>query len=411
MTGTPPGLPSWWRRLARAVLALVLVVVIATGGYLGYAAVRHAQPVTLPPPTGPYPVGRTMVEWTDHDRSDPLAPGTAAARELAVWLWYPAAASALSGPRAAYAPGGWAQVHLAGLPGLAETSFGGVRDHSVTAAPLAAGRFPVVVLEPGLGFAAVQYATIGENLASHGYLVAAVTPTYSANVTVLHGQVVHATQAGNPSALEADLHGPEAQRTADRLVQVWAQDARFTAGQVAALDHSGPFAGHVDATRTAYIGHSFGGAASLQACHDDPHCAAAANLDGTQFGTVVHSGLRQPTLTIASDNSCVTGTCDPTDVVERSVQATARTFFAASAGPSWTYRITGAHHLNFTDYDAYYLGAPLRHLLALGPIRRGRCLTITDDVLAAFIQHALQHLPAPLLDHPTAHYPELRRLS
>ncbi|MCW2904066.1 MAG: uncharacterized protein JWO67_6331, partial [Streptosporangiaceae bacterium] len=54
-----------------------------------------------------------------------------------------------------------------------------------------------------LGFAAPQYTTLAENLASHGYLVAGVTPTYSANLTVLHGHTLHATTAGNPPAFDA----------------------------------------------------------------------------------------------------------------------------------------------------------------------------------------------------------------
>lgn len=54
----------------------MLVLVVALGGYVGYVAIRAAQPVNLPTPTGPYPVGRIIVEWTDHARTDPLAPSS-----------------------------------------------------------------------------------------------------------------------------------------------------------------------------------------------------------------------------------------------------------------------------------------------------------------------------------------------
>jgi predicted dienelactone hydrolase len=122
---------------------------------------------------------------------------------------------------------------------------------------VADGRFPIVALEPGLGFAALQYSTLAENLASHGY-------------------------TGN------------AARQGDRLVDVWAADARFAAMQVAGLGRVGRFAGRVDATRTSYVGHSFGGAASLEACRSDPRCAGAVELDGTQYGPVVRTGLNKP---------------------------------------------------------------------------------------------------------------------
>src|SRR5205085_7667383 len=92
----------------------------------------------------------------------------------------------------------------------------------------------------------------------------------------------------------ADLHAGQAQADGDRLVGVLAADARFAAAGAAALDANGPFAGHVDATKTTYVGHSFGGAAALEACRTDTRCAGAADLDGTQYGDVVRTGLRKP---------------------------------------------------------------------------------------------------------------------
>jgi predicted dienelactone hydrolase len=367
----------------------MLAGVILAGGYLGSVAVRRARPVTLPAAAGIYRVGRLRTEWTDPTRTDPLAPTPGNPRELAVWLWYPAPADA-TGPRAAYAPGPWAALHFPGIAAWGETSFDAVRVRSIESAPVAAGRFPLVVLEPGLGLAAPQYTAIAENLAAHGYLVAGVTPTYSANTTVLHGRVVTASAAGNPAALNGDdVHAPDAEKAADGLVRVWAADARFVAGRVVTLDHDGRLAGHVDVTHTVYVGHSFGGAASLQACHDDPHCAAAADLDGTQFGPVVRSGLRRPTLIMASD-SCVTGTCQPASSADRSDQATARALLAAGTVPEQAYRVEGMRHFDFTDYDAYFLAGPLRRLLALGSLSRGRGLTITNAYLTAFLDQAVR---------------------
>lgn len=403
------------RRILKALLTLVLAGVIVTGGYVGYVAVRHTRPVTLPAPTGPYQVGRTTFDWTDHARVDPLAPHVGTPRELSVWLWYPAVGA--SGRRAPYAPGAWSGLHLPSLPGLGETSFDAVRVHAFDGAPVAAGRFPIVVLEPGLGFAAPQYTTIAENLASHGYLVAGVTPTHSANLTVLHGQRVAASAAGNPASFDAaDLHAGAAQQDGDRLVQVWAADARFAAAQVTVLDRSSvsagpatsPFAGHVDADHIAYLGHSFGGAAALQACHDDPRCAAAVNLDGTQYGPVVHTGLDRPSLTIGSGDSCVTGTCRPTSAIDRADQATALALLAASTGPAWCYRITGARHFNFTDYATYYLAAPLRSQLALGSIDGDRGLIITGSYLTAFLDHSLRGRSGSPLTDPGARCPQVQ---
>ncbi len=382
------------------------MLVVALGGYVGYAAIRAAQPVALPTPTGRYPVGRTILDWTDHTRIDPLATRPGLPRELSVWLWYPASPGPGAQP-APYAPGAWAGLHMGSLPGLGETGFDAVHDHAFADVPVAGGRFPVVVLEPGMGFAAPQYTSLAESLASHGYLVVGVIPTYSANLTILNGQTVSATDAGNPPSFgAANVHAGQAQVDGDRLVDLWATDARFAAAQTAALDTDGRFAGHVNTTTTVYLGHSFGGAAAVEACSSDPHCSGAVDLDGTQYGPVVHVGLTKPMMVIGSQNSCVTGTCQPADPNDQASRGVARALLAASTGPIWCYQINGAKHFNFSDYGVYYLAAPIRSGLALGTIDGGDALTITNAYLTAFADHVTQGRPEPLLTGP-APYPQV----
>jgi predicted dienelactone hydrolase len=407
------------RRTLATILLVTLALLVATGGYLGYAVVRHQRPVALPPPSGSYPVGRAMFEWTDRARTDPLAPQPGTSRELSVWLWYPAQDSPGAGS-AAYAPDAWGGLHFGAPLGLAETDFGGIGTHSLDDVPVAAGRFPIVVLEPGLGLAAPQYTALAENLASHGYLVAGVTPSYSANLTVLHGRPVGSTPAGNPPAFDAaDLHTGLAAKAAAGLLEVWVADARFAAAEVAGLDRAasgepaataGRFAGHVDGARTAYVGHSFGGAASLGACRADPHCAGAVDLDGTQFGPVVRTGLDKPLMIWGSEGSCVTGACEPETAADASDRDTARSLLAAGSGRAWCFQLDGSKHFDFTDYAAYYLAAPLRQLLPLGGIDGGLGLTIVNTYVAAFLDQVLLSSPEPLLTAEPPPYPQVRAL-
>jgi pimeloyl-ACP methyl ester carboxylesterase len=276
---------------------------------------------------------------------------------------------------------------------------------------VAAGRFPVIVLAPGLGLAAPQYTVIAENLASHGYLVAALTPTYSANVSVLRGRVVEATQAGNPPALDADdLHQGQAVEAGDRLVATWAADVRSTADRTLALAKDPRFIGHINPTRVLYAGHSFGGAAALEGCRTDPRCAGAIDLDGTQFGQVVRAGLDKPLMIWGSDGSCVTGTCEPTTAGDTADAATATAMLAASTGPSWCYELTGSQHFTFTDYAAYYLAAPLRALIPVGKIDGTRALTIVGAYLAAFADHVLRGTAEPLLHNGPPPFPQVQTL-
>jgi predicted dienelactone hydrolase len=393
------------RRAARPVAALLLVAVVVAAGYLAWVALQRSRPLSLPAPDGRYRVGRSELTWTDAGRTDPLAPRPGTRRTLSVWIWYPAPRNSIDN-RAPYAPGAWAGLHLTGVAGFFEGRFDVVRGHALSEAPVADGTFPIVVLEPGMGLAAPQYTALAEGLASHGYLVAGVTPTYSARLTVLGSSAVRSTPRGNPSDLGERTASADAE--ANRLVDVWAADARFVAAQVARLAVTGQFGGRVLPNRTAYVGHSFGGAAALQACSTDPRCVAAADLDGTPYGTVVRSGLHVPLLLLGSQDSCVTGSCAADSADDRADVATTRSLLAASTGPAWCSTIEGARHLDFSDYGALYLARPLRATLALGDIDAARSLRIQQDYLAAYLDHTTRGAPVGVLDPRSRRYPELR---
>lgn len=396
--------PRWIGPAVRWVSVVVLVLVVVVAGYVASVGARNGRPLTLPAPAGPYRVGRMAFDWTDTSRPDPLGPRPGASRELSVWLWYPAPRDA-SGKHLPYAPGAWSGLHLQGPLGLFEAEFASVRDHARGGVPAAAGRFPLVVLEPGLGFSAPQYTVLAEDLASRGYLVAGLTPTYSANLTVLHGRPVASTTAGNPPDLGS--HTRRAADQADRLVDVWSADARFVADAVAGLDRAGRFAGRVSPTQVAYVGHSFGGAAALQACSTDSRCTGAVDLDGTQFGTVVHRGLQAPLLILGSQDSCVTGTCHAQSAEDRADRDTARSLLAASTAGTWCFTITGTRHFNFTDDAVLRLTPPVRTLYALGSIDGARGLAIQNTYVAAFLDHTAGARPRPLLSDTSPPFAEV----
>ncbi|MEV0349806.1 hypothetical protein AB0H88_28865 [Nonomuraea sp. NPDC050680] len=266
---------------------------------------------------------------------------------------------------------------------------------------MAPGRFPLVVLAPGMGLNAPVFSSLAQELASHGYVVASITPTYSANVTVLHGHVVASTPAGKPEGDE--------EKTADRVIGVWTADARFVAAHAAALDRDTNLAGHVDASRPLYIGHSFGGATAFQACHDDPSCAGAVDLDGALYGGVVRTGLRAPALMLGGENSCVIETCRADDAENRGMRDRTRQWLAASTGPVWRYEIAGTGHFNFTDYAVIYLAAPIRALFPLESIDGARGLRIQNAYVTQFADQAVRHQASPLLAGARL-YPEVRAL-
>jgi predicted dienelactone hydrolase len=256
--------------LLLAIIVLILVL-------LAYAAVMRIQHVTLPRPTGSAPVGRTELSLTDTGRTDPFATD-GRKRELAVWIWYPAAAGA-DEPTAPYVPAGWAPL-VSDVPLSQDLTAVSTNAHE--AAKLD-GRPPVVVLQPGLGLPVAGYTTLAEDLASHGYAVIGINETGSAAVVFPDGHVVPATPQGNVSGPNVD----EWYASAGRVTNVWADDAQFVVKQLAA---DPPQIGALDFSRIAYIGHSLGGAAAYEGCAQDSRCSAAVDLDGTLWTDVRNTG-------------------------------------------------------------------------------------------------------------------------
>ena len=123
------------------------VVVGLVAGFVGItvaSAVTMAQELTLPAVTGSSIVGRTELALTDDGRADPFATD-GRARELAVWIWYPAVTGS-SGTAAPYLPPTWAD--LANGAGIVSQDLNAVGTNAIADAPLD-GAPPVVVLLPG----------------------------------------------------------------------------------------------------------------------------------------------------------------------------------------------------------------------------------------------------------------------
>jgi platelet-activating factor acetylhydrolase isoform II len=142
------------------------------------------QTLYLPEPTGPCPAGTTSLWLTDTSRPDPWVPGVAA-RELMVSLWYPATSS--DGRRAQYMTPAESELQLTsrGITGVPPDALSRVRTNAaVDATPAGQQRgLPLVVLSPGFTNSRSALTALAEDLASHGYVVAAIDHTYESRAT------------------------------------------------------------------------------------------------------------------------------------------------------------------------------------------------------------------------------------
>ena len=246
-------------RSAPAILAILLAL---TGFATGIARAAGQQPPSVYGPDapqlarlGPHAVGVETITLVEHAQVDVLAynPKTHSApqrnRTLRVDVWYPAQAEPAA-PRAVYS----AAFPSAPPAPPAHFSVPGI---AVRNAPFAPGPYPLVIVSHGYSNAPAAMTWITENLASKGYVVAAI-------------------QHDDPPITDTrEFIEPVLRRPLD---------IAFVARQ---LQRSLAAKHWIDPDRTALIGYSMGGYGVLT--------AAGATLDpGSPLAKAVPGGLLLP---------------------------------------------------------------------------------------------------------------------
>lgn len=259
--------------------------------------------VVFPKPTGPYPVGTTLMHWVDESREEVLTPEDGDKRELVVQLWYPTTKQA-KGEAIHYLPHfDELRVVLSSQFRMFERKFKRARVPAIVGAPpLAKGkRMPIIVFSHGLGTSRLFYTSQILELASHGYCVASLDHTYDVEGTVCPGPYLVQRVAREESEAEKSI-GAVATKPASERLKVWAADLSFIVDRLAELASpraKGPFKRRLDLTRVGVIGHCYGGEAAMLACSRDKRFKAVGNENGWPPATeVAKAGLRQPLMFI-----------------------------------------------------------------------------------------------------------------
>lgn len=355
-----------------------------------------SAPVPSPMPTGPHPVGETLLHLVDPDRDEPITPGDDR-REVTVRLWYPAARE---GEPAGYVPD--LDELKKALDGRTTRLF---RHVEVTAAldvgvADVEGPLPVVVFSPGNDRIAAESAFLVEELASHGFAVVGVDHAYDARAVALADgtAVAHAEDdwpALPPPAADGvpDPDSAYLRYYAER-VDVRAADASFVLDRLAADD---PLGGALDLQRVGFVGHSVGGVAAGTFCATDPRAAACANLDGdTGLGPYLQTFV-QPYLVLTKafspSDAELRGWGLERDAWEAQLEAHRDELFGALSGGSWRIELAEATHESFTD-EPYALAA-LRGDPTAGHARR---MEQIRSYTIAFFDRFLRDGPGAELD-------------
>jgi predicted dienelactone hydrolase len=369
--------------LAALVLALVGGATAAAGEEQPAAAKSQLR---LPPPTGTRPIGTTTLYLTDNSRRDPLARERTQ-RRLVVQLWYPAATR--GGPRAAYTSPAIAS-RLETAFALPQGTFSSLPTYAGLAAPIARGRHPLLLLSHGLGTLREFQTALASELASRGYIVAAIAHTYdAAAVEFANGSVVEGTAPAQPT---------ESQRAL--LLRTRVGDVRFVLDELLkrSRTRTSPLAGRITPDRIGVLGHSLGGATAAAAMLGDPRIRAGLDLDGTMSGAVVAKGLRRPFMLIVGDHGGLTP-----DQAQ---------FFRRLHSTRYALSLRGAGHYSFTDLPLFGAAVPgLGHAFDIGTINPLRAHATISAYAAAFFDRTLRGREATVLDGPSPAYPEVTFVS
>jgi hypothetical protein len=168
-------------------------------------------------------------------------------------------------------------------------------------------------------------------------------------------------------------------------------------------DPSGKFTGRLDMRRLGMFGHSFGGATTLQFCHDDSRCTAGIDIDGAPYGSVVQEGLKQPFMFILSDHSR-----DLADPASGQIGAHIQSIYDRLPNGRLFITIRGANHFSFSDQmllkSRYVIGMLRR--FGFGPLEGRRGLAITTQYVHTFFDVYLKDAPASQLAYQQ--YPEVQ---
>jgi dienelactone hydrolase len=402
------------RGLFKAFAVLAILSLLGVGTLLGSIWLEQRTEVSLPTPTGPFPIGRAIYDWTDDATLDPLAPVPGTKRELLVWIWFPSATGASSAIQD-YLP---AQMRAAAAPSsglfrLLTRDVSKVHGHSTRDSDLSAQSqsYPVVIMRAGGSAEVWSYSTLAEDLASHGYVVVGFDAPYRTMAVVFpDGRVIKRTPENNPEHCEGKEHAQQGD-CVDRVLTAWTADIGFVLDRLERLnssDESGKFTGRFDMTRVGVFGHSFGGATAARFCHDDPRCKAGIDVDGQPFGTVVREGLHQPFMFLLSDQ------IHSSDPEIGRVLADIQSIYD-HLPPDGRVRIAirGANHFLFSDDGAILKSHIVRgtlRMLGLVGIDGRRQLAVTAYCVRTFFDGYLKGPSVSPLKISSPLYPEIQVL-
>lgn len=251
---------------------------------------------------------------------------------------------------------------------------------------------PVLLYVPGWPGTVDDNPGLVDDLASHGYVVAALR----------HAQPRPGLD--DPMNFSTETAARDTLDRADRRAALGVEDAVTVLDALGRLDAAGgrvPFGGALQLSHVGIVGFSFGGAVAAAACARDPRFAAAVNLDGWLFGDGLGLHFPQPYFFIGDDEPPVSASdlasADPARRYPARLDARDIRLITErlSRPDGYAMTIRGSVHESFSDDPPH---VSIWHRSLPGPIRGRRISRTIREYVNAFFDRTLLHGQAPLLN-------------
>ncbi|KAM9739684.1 platelet-activating factor acetylhydrolase isoform 1-T1 [Dama dama] len=273
--------------------------------------------------------------------------------------------------------------------------FGSITIPAAWNAPLRTGeKYPLIIFSHGLGAFRMIYSAIGIDLASHGFIVAAIEHRDGSASSTYYFKDQSAVETGSKSwlYLRTLKRGEEEFPLRNEQVRQRAKECSQALSLILDIDHGRPVTNvldlefdveqlkdSIDRDKIAVIGHSFGGATVIQTLSEDQRFRCGIALDAWMLpmGDEVYSRIPQPVFFINSERFQY-----PSNIIGMK-----KCFLPDRERKMIT--IKGAVHQNFVDFT-FVTSKMIGYLFTLkGHVDSNVAISLSNKASLAFLQKHL----------------------
>lgn len=398
--------------------------VTLTAGLASYLAFLQPN-FQFPQPTGNHAVGTMTFHWVDEKRIVKGDNGEQP-KELMVQCWYPCNGDkATQKPVSPYAPyminNMKKNYTIPWLLLMSRPMF----TYAVEGAPLLASsdKLPVVIFSHGFGTTRSHNEANCQELASHGFVVFAVSHSWGCGVVEFPNERISVMD--QMKTMEKVAKDPlQNLREFHDNIEIWIDDVQMVLDKLTDVtaDQMSPLYNKLDLQNIGMFGHSYGGSTTIQLCRRDARIKAGVDMDGALFGQRAVEPFNKPCMFLLAQQmskeemrvemeriGMQKDLSEYIDALYATYVPAINALTNAIGHDTYTVFLKNAKHMAFcdlalikeTNYIARLLGA-----YTVGTINGFRATEIINAYLVAFLNKYLKNMPSPLLDSETK-FPEV----